>query len=714
MSIIEKLFLLFTSVLLSASCSNAQQNVSFSNERQSISLTITPSTGNDFRFKEVEKGVFEVTTGPGNATIRFAPLKTALSDEIAVLSFEYFCASGMEFMVVTVNDDQARMEENMIRMPVAEGWSTFSVDVSDKLKQLKNPADYLSLLVVPNAAKPTTLRIRNPRLRPHTEKEQEQSRLKAEREEREKRMNNDLNSYLRKDYPCEVSAVSIHADKVVVKGDRKGLPGDLYLCEVAMFGDLTELDFLTVEKIGAVKEFSMEFDRFADTKDGRYDRLYSRWVLAQKSQKGHLICSRGHYADEVEALYDLPHEVVRSKKGIGGFGKNGFESDIDDLQATSVTVNIWLGFMSLSPSGNAIPFDYNGKTYYANRKTIEGLDNTLRFTASKDMIVSAIILIPPARSFADAKTGALFEHPDFNQAGIYSMPNMTTFESLNLYAAAIDFLASRYSRPDKQYGRIHHWIAHNEVDAGWVWTNAGIKTPLRFMDIYVKSMRLLYYTARKYSPHPEVLITLTHYWQGRHNEYCYPAAQLLELLLDYTEVEGDFKWGVAHHPYPQSLFEPKAWLDDQATFDYNTPLVTFKNLEVLDAWIKQPRAQYKGKEKRTLYLSEQNPNSKDYSGEALKEQAAGMAYALKKMEACSGIDAYQMHGWFDQRAEGGLRIGIRRFRDDETDPGGRKPAWFVFQAFGTDKEEEVFEFAKPVIGIDNWNQIIYKSPIQIP
>lgn len=159
----------------------------------------------------------------------------------------------------------------------------------------------------------------------------------------------------------------------------------------------------------------------------------------------------------------------------------------------------------------------------------------------------------------------------------------------------------------------------------------------------------MYYTARKYSPHPEVFITLTHYWQSRHNEYCYPSAQLLELLVDYTQAEGDFKWGVAHHPYPQSLFEPKSWLDDQATFDYDTPQITFKNLEVLDAWIKQPRALYQGKIKRTVFLSEQNPNSKDYSEEALREQAAGMAYAMKKLEACDGIDAYQMHGWFDQR-----------------------------------------------------------------
>ena len=55
--------------------------------------------------------------------------------------------------------------------------------------------------------------------------------------------------------------------------------------------------------------------------------------------------------------------------------------------------------------------------------------------------------------------------------------------------------------------------------------------------------------------------------------------------------------------------------------------------------------------------------------------------------------------------------GVRRFMDDETDPGGRKPAWFVFQAFGTDREDEVFEFAKDIIGIDDWDQVIYKAPI---
>ena len=676
-----------------------------------VALTVRPTESKEFTFKQVDRDVYEVTTAPGSAVIRFEPVKGSLAEGISVLSFDYFCASGMEFMVVMVNDDRSRIEENMIRLPIAEGWSTFSVDVTDKLKRLQGPDDYLSLLIVPNAARPTTMRIRNARLRAYTEKEREQARLKTERERREKQLNADIEVYLKKNYPCEVSRVTVNDDRVEVSGDIKGMSGEVYLCEVPMFRELTEKDFLTVQRVKGPNKFKADFDRYAEVDGQRYDRLYSRWVLAQKSQNGMLICSHGHYADDVKAKYDLPHEVPASKKGIGGFGANRFASDLDSLDITSVTVNMWLGFMSLTPSDDAIPFDYNGRTYYADRKAIEGFDKTLQYTAARDVIVNAIVLIAPERSFADKAAGRLFEHPDFDPAGIYTMPNMTTLESLNLYAAAIDFLAERYSRPDKKYGRVHHWIAHNEVDAGWVWTNAGIKTPLRFMDIYIKSMRLLYYTARKYSPHPEVFITLTHYWQSRHNEYCYPSAQLLELLVDYTQAEGDFKWGVAHHPYPQSLFEPKSWLDDQATFDYDTPQITFKNLEVLDAWIKQPRALYQGKIKRTVFLSEQNPNSKDYSEEALREQAAGMAYAMKKLEACDGIDAYQMHGWFDQRAEGGLRIGVRRFMDDETDPGGRKPAWFVFQAFGTDREDEVFEFAKDIIGIDDWDQVIYKAPI---
>jgi hypothetical protein len=382
------------------------------------------------------------------------------------------------------------------------------------------------------------------------------------------------------------------------------------------------------------------------------------------------------------------------------------------LDITSATVNIWISGMIFSePGEDRIAHRYQKKDYYFNRRRVEQLDETLRATAERNIIVGAILLIAKAEETPDPEIGRLLQHPDMDPSGIYSMPNMTTPESVQCYAAALDFLASRYSRPDMEYGRIHHWIMHNEVDAGWVWTNMGDKSAILFMDAYLKSMRLCYAIARQYNPHAEVLISLTHHWAWTSHPKFYPSRDLLDILLDYTRAESDFEWGVAYHPYPESLFEPKTWLDEKAQFNIDTPLITFKNLEVLDYWIKQPENFYQGSLKRTLWLSENGTNSKTYSEQDLKEQAAGFAYTWKKMERLDGIDGFQWHNWFDNRGEGGLRLGLRRFPDDPDDPGGRKPVWYVYEAAGTEREAEVFDPYKEVIGIEDWNEI--HQPVEV-
>lgn len=131
------------------------------------------------------------------------------------------------------------------------------------------------------------MRIRNARLRAYTEKEREQARLKTERERREKQLNADIEVYLKKNYPCEVSRVTVNDDRVEVSGDIKGMSGEVYLCEVPMFRELTEKDFLTVQRVKGPKKFKADFDRYAEVDGQRYDRLYSRWVLAQKSPERH-------------------------------------------------------------------------------------------------------------------------------------------------------------------------------------------------------------------------------------------------------------------------------------------------------------------------------------------------------------------------------------------------------------------------------------------
>ena len=64
------------------------------------------------------------------------------------------------------------------------------------------------------------------------------------------------------------------------------------------------------------------------------------------------------------------------------------------------------------------------------------------------------------------------------------------------------------------------------------------------------------------------------------------------MLLDFSAAEGDFDWAIAYHPYPQNLFDPRVWADTEATFTFDTPKITYKNLEVLDAWVRQPRARF--------------------------------------------------------------------------------------------------------------------------
>lgn len=93
------------------------------------------------------------------------------------------------------------------------------------------------------------MRIRNARLRAYTEKEREQARLKTERERREKQLNADIEVYLKKNYPWQrcPRRHGERTDRVEVSGDIKGMPGEVYLCEVPMFRELTEKDFLTVQ-----------------------------------------------------------------------------------------------------------------------------------------------------------------------------------------------------------------------------------------------------------------------------------------------------------------------------------------------------------------------------------------------------------------------------------------------------------------------------------
>jgi hypothetical protein len=681
-------------------------------QQKSTKLTVNLNKFNDVSLNAVDESYNIKTTGK-DGYIFTNTLGKPINANNTVFSFEYFCPKGIDFVQLYFYPLTEPISTKQIpNIGSSEGWVEFRTDIKEELNNWGKKGDFLRIDFgnTPNL----NIQIRNLQIRALSKREKELSARKASKKAEEKILESNIKKYLNTNYNSKIESVVVKEKVVVISGISP--LNQLFIAEVGIHQHITELnnfEFLNPVKIKNGK-FSVTVNRYIKRDGLTIDRLLSKWVLVEKNQSGYKKLSHAKYQDSVIPKYTYPFIKPLNIKGLGGYNANrkAPTSDLEDLGITSVTVNIWIsGLMRSQPNKNHISFKYLGKTYYVHKPSLEKYDKTLLSTAKNNVEVSAILLVAKASDTPDKKIGAILQHPDCDPAGIYSMPNVTTPKGVQYYAAILDFLADRYSKPDKKFGRIHHWIIHNEVDAGWVWTNAGNKKALVFMDLYHKSMRMSYNIARAYNPNSKVFISLTHYWNWTSNKKFYHSKELLEQLIDFSNAEGDFEWAIAHHPYPESLREPKTWLDKKVSFDFDTKLITFKNTEVLDAWVKQPKVLYKGKYKRTVYLSENGTNSPTYGEQDLKEQAAGMAYALKKLKYLDGIDGFQYHNWQDNRKEGGLRIGLRRFPDDKEKPGATKPVWYVYQAFATDKEDEVFNQYKNMIGIENWNEIRYKGKI---
>ena len=516
-------------------------------------------------------------------------------------------------------------------------------------------------------------------------------------------------SYLAASFPAAITRVTVEKDGILIHGNTPET-GRFLLAEAPIEASLGGEEPSAVPSPAqavANGSFSLTLPR----RIGGRDRFASRWRILRQNGDRLEAVSAARYAEEIFHPAPVPPIArPKSKKGLGGWTPDPFPDELDALGIDSVTVNLLLHtFVSLEPGPGTRPFIWQGKTYHARENELARHDKIFLHAAKRGAIVSAILLVAnPARGGDDLVR--LLGHPDARPEGVFAMPNLTSADGADLYGAILHLIAARWLAPGGEHGRIHHWIMHNEVDAGWEWTNAGEKSDIACMDLYHRSMRLMDLIARQHDPHSRVFISLTHHWEERGHPRWYGSRRMLDLLARFTAVEGDFPWALAFHPYPQDLFDPTAWDDDQASFTFHTAKITPRNLEVLDAYMKRSQLLHHG-ETRPVHLSENGFNSKDYSERSLAEQAAGMAFAWNKITALSSIECWHYHNRIDNRHEGGLRIGLRKFPDDPRDPAGRKPIWRLYQALGTDRESEVCAPYLDLIGINSWDRIRHRDPI---
>ncbi len=598
-------------------------------------------------------GVSEVTITGNSPHFWSQPVSTKPSQTI--LAFEYFSTSGIKSVSVRFRDkDESMVFVGSAPMPLAETWQPFAIELSSV------PTAETRFHIALQSPNDASFQIRNFQVRAPTPaellKQKNQARQAATRQADAEAILN----YLKTDYPAEITEVNVGAEEIVISGSS---PTPVQLVEIPPQLPSHRKSPRKPQPIKDATDFTIKVPRI-DPVQNR-DRISSRWRLESDGQ----IKSHAKWPTKIASTgtgKTLPKAIAINNKGIGGVPAIGdLKHPIFELGVGHATVNVVLNALLTDKKRPGLtPHVFEGKTYFLNSNFLAQRDKTIRLLNQKGIVVSCILLVGNNQS--------TMGHPAAEARGIYAMPNLATAEGVHYYRAVLDFLAKRYASTEM---RVANWVMHNEIDQAGTWTNMGDQPLPRYLEAYARSARLMYHTSRQYDPHARVFVSLTHHWTKQSSgNGTYVVRDIIDLFTEMAMAEGEFDWGVAYHPYPRNLRDPDTWNDADVTYDFETPYITPRNLEVLPAYLGPDRP---------ILLSEQGFNTPTLSMEDQKRQVAGLIYVFRKLSQLPGIEAYHLHRYQDMPdREGGLRLGIL----DEN--GNRKLGWHAYTAIGTEAEAE--------------------------
>ncbi|MHB9034627.1 MAG: DUF5722 domain-containing protein [Anaerolineae bacterium] len=440
--------------------------------------------------------------------------------------------------------------------------------------------------------------------------------------------------------------------------------------------------------------------------DGPRDRLTSRFTVwsADGRQRAEGVQFVTDFTPEARA-WNAPYPQATSKKGTHVYGA---DAKALGVQHATMNVNLCQLFSAL-PGEDTEPYEFNGRTFYLREQVAASYDQAVLAYYRDGTNLSMIVLNSPKMFGADNDPllNALAVHPKYDGKAFISAFNMRTDDGIAYYGAFLDYLASRYMRADGRYGRITGFIVSNEVDLQSDWGNAGDMPMEQYVGEYTGALRLAWLTAQKYWSAGRAYISLAHFFNTAGDPTrplrFYKGREVLETLNKYAQQDGNFGWNVAYHPYCESFYAPDFWNDRSATFDFSTPRITFKNIEVLPAYLAQEHLLYRGQPRRIIF-SEQGFNSWDAESEEVGYAAYCLAY--KKIEKQPGIEAFIYHAYADNRGEFGLNLGLRKWGDAPGEVGAPKPAYYAMRAMGTAEEPAALAKAKAFVGERTWERIL--------
>ena len=488
------------------------------------------------------------------------------------------------------------------------------------------------------------------------------------------------------------------------------------------------------------KGFSYNHKLLSDLANLKNGEIFNKFVAAVKINDEFKAITDVKYISNINCLSnkkEIP-PVSKTKKGLS----IQMLGEARMLGVGYTTVNMLLNdFMSSGEGANTEVYIYQNENYYFNIDKIAEYDKKIKYLTNEGINVTAVLLISAEgfipssyfsqndpdntenydiyRSLIPAEPVEYLIHPNAlasAQSGvnpIYYGVNSTDENGVKYFEALMSFIADRYVKDDLGYGRIYNIILGGEIGWTTLLNNCGRIDIIRYVKDYVRALRICDTAIRSRFGGSRVYVPFGNWFAGKpQGDGNFVNKEIIDYLCEYSKKEGNFIWNVAFHAYNADPLNAEIWQEIMPSNDFSTPVITMKNINLLCDYINLEKKDYlPNDELRKVMLSDQGFSSGENTKEEQELQAAAFVYAYLKAKYNPDITAFIYHGHVDSKVEykllNGASFGLwTNVPDTVNEPGEKKKIYEVFKYMDTNREAEKIEFAKSILGIEDFTEIV--------
>lgn len=478
------------------------------------------------------------------------------------------------------------------------------------------------------------------------------------------------------DVVCQLSTGSVPASD----------DGKFYVYANEVFQDGTTGSI--VATVDAGTSVSVSFPLNYNTEESNLSR---KFIIAVK-QNGQMIqVSDEHYITNPEAI--AAYTAARMDNGIKGILPDLTKSsreEVQELGIKQVVYNMAVDdICSAASEQGAIPFTYNGTTYYFNGDMINKFDSMFRSFNHYGVQVNIVLLNRGESPFSQDMV-----HPRAVGAECpgYAL-NVEDEAGVDHLKAVGAFLAQRYSGKFG-CGQVDNWILGNEVNARTSWWYTDSDSLDFNVGIYVKAFRIIYNEMKSMNANVRIYNSIDQEWNRKSNPGSFLSKDYLDRFNYYITREGNIDWGLSFHPYNSPLYDPYAWNGPAVWVQdsIKSPYITMQNLGILVDYMHQSSFLNPAGEVRSISLAEIGYTSSFGS----EEQEASIVYGYLKAASFPEIDSFILFRQTDEASEMESHLALGLFDLN----GNKKPSYEIYKSLGTANEAAAKARASEIIGMD--------------